>query len=109
MEEAKGRVKITELGAPGCAPCKDLETAIEKLAIDYDIDFVLIDADKITDFDDPDDTSQTAKEIMEVFGEIDGFPSAIIESEHRSKKITGFNEGELRAAIEEVLEPVEER
>lgn len=100
MVEKKSRIKITTLSAEGCKPCKEMQDEIVELSNEFDIDLVFVDADNL--IKDPDNLDPDA--IPEAFGKDAAIPTAIIETANRSKKLTGYAEGDVRKAIEEVLE-----
>lgn len=104
MNEKRSKIKIATLSAEGCKPCKKLQDEIAELSGEYDIDLVVVDAENL--IKDPDNLDPDA--IPGAFGKVDVVPTTIIETKGRSKKLTGYAEGDVRKAIEEVLKPAEE-
>lgn len=96
MEKEEGRksIKIIALTTTACEPCKQLQQEVTKLSGKYDIDLVVVDLGKFTE-----------EEITKTFGKVDVVPTTILETGDKSKKIVGYKQGELKGAIEEVLEP----
>lgn len=104
MIDKRNRIKIATLSAEGCEPCKKLQDEIAELSGEFDIDLVVVDTVNL--INDPDKLDHGS--IPEAFGKVDVVPTTIIETGSRSKKLTGYTEGGLRKAIEEVLKPSEE-
>lgn len=95
MADEKQTIKIVTLSAEGCKPCKDLQQEIDELSGKYDIDLVIVEANKSHNLE--------PNAIPEAFGKVDVVPTTIIETAERSEKLVGYTEGELEKVIKEVL------
>ena len=101
-ERRKVKVIVKSLSGELCKPCEEVKKEAEKLAkkledeVDIELVEVVVDPNKIED----------SKEMIEYFGKDDfekkSFPVVIVESECKSKKITGYSEGTLEEALKEV-------
>ena len=85
---------------PKCKPCEDIRQEVREIVRENpDVDIELIEF-KLK----PEEVNDPNNEVVKFFGEEHRTfaPIVIIESECKSKKITGYNRGDIKEAISEV-------
>lgn len=98
-EQPKRKVRVMLKSFPDCPPCDDIRKEVRKLAKRDDLDIDLIEFKLSVK-----EAEDKEHPINKFFGEenSDMAPIIVVESSCKSKKLTGYSDGDIEQTIEEV-------